>query len=133
MIDPEFCAAARKKKSILFADMRVSLTGGCPPTVSSLFGVSDDDDPTNYTPLELFLASPKDYPKPYARLLMACELDQVVYLALIYPKFALDEEMIAAYVVLIRRGMFLDLLKKDDTAKNAIMLVHAGIMMGLGK
>lgn len=64
---------------------------------------------------------------------MACELDQVVYLALIYPKFALDEEMIAAYVVLIRRGMFLDLLKKDDTAKNAIMLVHAGIMMGLGK
>lgn len=124
MLDPEFIKAVHDKhKGGTFYISKIT-------TVGDFFG---NDCKRAYILLENFVKNPIDYPDIYARLLMACEVDQVLFLSLRFPKIALDEEIITTYIVLMRRGLFLDLIKADARAKELIMLVEAGIMMGLGK
>lgn len=80
-----------------------------------------------------FFHSPKDFPKHYGRVLMACTLDQIVVLSLLYPKYKADLELFKAYEVLVKRGYFPKLLEGSGEAKELIMLVHAGVMSGCGK
>jgi hypothetical protein len=80
------------------------------------------------TPVSLFGHSPMEYKTLYPKVLMACEVDQVALLLLLYPKYAFSYDVVLTWLVLIRRGLLPQLLETGNkTNVERFMLVNAGI------
>ena len=80
------------------------------------------------TPVSLFGHSPMEYKTLYPKVLMACEVDQIALLLLLYPQYAFSYDVVLTWLVLIRRGLLPQLLNTGDkTNVERFMLVNAGI------
>lgn len=69
------------------------------------------------------------HPDLYAKLLMACEGDQVTFLINLYDMVAPDTDTKVGWLALVKNGFFLDLLDPDSPkAQDLIRAVQFGIM-----
>lgn len=65
----------------------------------------------------------------YAKLLLACEGDQVQFLIELYENLHPDDEMKIVFLSLVKNGFFVDLLNPDDlNAHDLIRAVQFGMM-----
>lgn len=96
--------------------------------IPSVENVINFYDAGGSTPTSLFGKSPMEFRSLYPKVLMACEVDQITLLLMLYPKYSLSFDVVLTWLVLIRRGLLPQLLNTGDKMNvERFMLVNAGI------
>lgn len=99
------------------------------PREAYLHHVIKDLDVTDVTVGEIARDRGVKHKDLFAKVVMACEGDQVTFLGHLYEHIAYDDEAKIMWLALVKNGFFLDLLNPDDlNAQDLIRAVQFGMM-----